>query len=95
MAVEFWRGGQTRPQAALTTCRSRMPPGGEPAARDFYGRLLGLAEVTRPPELAARGGVWLVGSGIHLHLGVENDFRPARKAHVALVAADLEQLRNA
>jgi catechol 2,3-dioxygenase-like lactoylglutathione lyase family enzyme len=70
-----------------------MPPGGEQAARDFYVRLFGLAEVIKPPELAARGGIWLIGQGVHLHLGVDDDFRPATKAHLALVVADLGGVR--
>jgi catechol 2,3-dioxygenase-like lactoylglutathione lyase family enzyme len=72
-----------------------MPPGGEDAARAFYGALLGLTEVPKPPVLAVRGGCWFVGSGVAIHLGVETDFRPARKAHVALVVDDLGGLRAA
>lgn len=67
-----------------------MPPGGEAEARRFYGGLLGLREVEKPPALAGRGGVWFAGPGdLRLHLGVERDFRPARKAHPALEVADL------
>ena len=78
-----------------------MPAGGEDAARAFYGRLLGLTEVPKPPALAGRGGCWFVGSGgassaagVAIHHGVEADFRPARKAHVALLVDDLEGLRG-
>jgi hypothetical protein len=60
------------------------PPGCEAEARGFYGRLLGLAEVPKPPALAARGGVWFE----QLHVGVDEDFTPARKAHPALVLGD-------
>jgi catechol 2,3-dioxygenase-like lactoylglutathione lyase family enzyme len=61
------------------------PPGCEQAARDFYGALLGLAELRKPPVLAARGGVWFaLGAGQQLHIGVEQAFVPARKAHPAL-----------
>jgi catechol 2,3-dioxygenase-like lactoylglutathione lyase family enzyme len=61
------------------------PPGCEQAARDFYGGLLGLAELRKPPVLAARGGVWFaLGGGQQLHIGVEQAFVPARKAHPAL-----------
>ena len=66
-----------------------MPPGGEDAAREFYGGVLGLDEVPKPPDLAARGGVWFTAGGINLHLGVEADFRPARKAHPALLVTGL------
>ena len=76
-----------------------MPPGEEAKARVFYGDLLGLVEVPKPPELAKRGGAWFETSGVRLHLGVERDFRPARKAHPALLVADLpalvERLRRA
>ncbi len=66
-----------------------MPPGGEAKARAFYGGVLGFDEVVKPPDLAARGGVWFKAGGLNLHLGVEADFRPARKAHPALLVAGL------
>ena len=66
------------------------PAGSEDALRGFYGRVLGLQEVTKPPVLAARGGCWFRGYGIELHLGVEEDFRPARKAHPGLLVHDLD-----
>jgi catechol 2,3-dioxygenase-like lactoylglutathione lyase family enzyme len=66
------------------------PPGSEPALREFYGGVLGLAELTKPPGLAARGGCWFRGHGFELHLGVENDFTPARKAHPGLLVAELD-----
>ena len=64
------------------------PPGCEDAARHFYGELLGLTEIEKPPELAKRGGVWFE----HLHVGVEDPFTPARKAHPAFVVDDLDEL---
>lgn len=66
------------------------PPGSEPALRAFYTGVLGFAEIDKPPVLAARGGVWFRGHGIELHLGVEEDFRPARKAHPGLLVDDLD-----
>lgn len=69
-----------------------MPPGQEDAARRFYCDLLGLAEVPKPVNLAARGGVWFQGGSLRLHLGVETDFRPARKAHPALLVENLPAL---
>jgi catechol 2,3-dioxygenase-like lactoylglutathione lyase family enzyme len=68
------------------------PPGCEAAARAFYGRLLGLRELPKPPELAARGGVWFALGRQQLHVGVEDDFRPARKAHPAFTCADPDAL---
>lgn len=67
-----------------------MPAGEEARARAFYGGLLGLTEIPKPPELASRGGVWFQTAGVSLHLGVETDFRPARKAHPALLVDQLE-----
>jgi len=64
----------------------------EQAAREFYQGLLGIPEVPKPPELAKRGGAWFERGSLKVHLGVEADFRPARKAHPALLVADLEAL---
>jgi catechol 2,3-dioxygenase-like lactoylglutathione lyase family enzyme len=71
-----------------------MPEGGEDAARAFYAGVLGLSERAKPPHLAARGGCWFAGAGIELHLGVEEPFRPAAKAHPALLVADLAAARE-
>ena len=62
-----------------------MPEGGEARARRFYGEILGLPEKAKPPALAVRGGVWFETPALKIHLGVEKDFRPARKAHPALL----------
>jgi catechol 2,3-dioxygenase-like lactoylglutathione lyase family enzyme len=70
-----------------------MPRGGEARARAFYGGVLGMAEVAKPAHLAVSGGCWFASGGAHLHLGVEDDFRPARKAHAALLVGDLAALR--
>jgi catechol 2,3-dioxygenase-like lactoylglutathione lyase family enzyme len=69
-----------------------MPAGGEQPARRFYGEVLGLAEIPKPPNLAARGGAWFRCGPLQLHLGVESDFRPARRAHPALLVGDLAQI---
>jgi catechol 2,3-dioxygenase-like lactoylglutathione lyase family enzyme len=75
-----------------------MPPGEEEKARHFYGRILGLAEVTKPPHLAPRGGCGFENGTARIHLGVESEFRPAEKAHPALLVSGLgdlaERLRN-
>jgi catechol 2,3-dioxygenase-like lactoylglutathione lyase family enzyme len=68
------------------------PRGTEAALREFYVGVLGLTEKTKPPVLAARGGAWFIGYGIELHLGVEDDFRPARKAHPGLLWPHLDAL---
>ncbi len=67
-----------------------MPAGGEDAARAFYAGKLGLCEIDKPAALAGRGGCWFSGGGVNLHLGVEEPFRPAQKAHPALVVDDLD-----
>jgi catechol 2,3-dioxygenase-like lactoylglutathione lyase family enzyme len=72
-----------------------MPPGREDEAEAFYSGLLGLARVPKPAALAARGGCWFGTGPVALHLGVEQDFRPARKAHPALVVRDLPALASA
>jgi catechol 2,3-dioxygenase-like lactoylglutathione lyase family enzyme len=76
-----------------------MPAGREAEARAFYARLLGIPERPKPPELARRGGAWFEDGPVKIHLGVEADFRPARKAHPALLVRDLralvERLREA
>jgi hypothetical protein len=71
-----------------------MPPGGEAEARAeaFFTGLLGIPRVPKPLELAARGGCWFEDGSMKLHLGVEEDFRPARKAHPALVVEHLDEL---
>lgn len=65
------------------------PRGSEEVLRRFYGDVLGMTEVPKPPGLAGRGGVWFRAGALELHLGVEDDFRPAGKAHPGLLVADL------
>jgi catechol 2,3-dioxygenase-like lactoylglutathione lyase family enzyme len=69
-----------------------MPAGGEEKAHAFYVNLLGFAEIPKPPELAKRGGAWFGAGSTQLHLGVEPDFRPARKAHPAFIVDHLDIL---
>lgn len=70
------------------------PPGSEGAARGFYRDLLGLREIPKPPAQAARGGVWFDAGAQELHVGIEDPFVPARKAHPALAATDLAALTD-
>jgi RimJ/RimL family protein N-acetyltransferase len=69
-----------------------MPSGGEDTARRFYRDLLGLEEVPKPAALAGRGGVWFRAGAVQLHLGVDAEFQPARKAHPALQVEGLTDL---
>ena len=80
------------PVESINHVQLAMPLGGEAAARDFYTGLLGIPEVEKPPHLAKRGGCWFERGALKVHLGVEQDFRPARKAHVALTVSDLAAL---
>jgi len=71
-----------------------MPPGREAEAVGFYRDVLGLEEVPKPEHLASRGGCWFRGGTVELHLGVEDPFAPARKAHPALLVDDLDALER-
>ena len=77
---------------ALDHVQLAMPAGREADAEAFYGGVLGMTVVPKPEPLAARGGRWFVAGAVQVHLGVDPDFRPARKAHPALVVDDLEGL---
>jgi catechol 2,3-dioxygenase-like lactoylglutathione lyase family enzyme len=71
-----------------------MPAGEEDVAERFYSGLLGMERVPKPEHLVARGGCWFRSGGVELHLGVEEDFRPARKAHPAFLVEDLADVRS-
>ena len=82
------------PEVQLDHVQIAAPAGCEAAARRFFGEIVGLAEIQKPEPLRARGGAWFALGERQLHVGVEADFEPARKAHVALRlgAADLDVL---
>jgi catechol 2,3-dioxygenase-like lactoylglutathione lyase family enzyme len=90
------------PRFELHHVQLAIPPGGEAQARAFFGEVLGLVELAKPPALAARGGCWFATpergtsgagrDGLELHLGVEDPFQPARKAHPGIVVADLDDV---
>ncbi len=69
-----------------------IPKGGEARAAAFYGKVLGLQEVEKPPLMRASGGVWFANETINIHLGVDPDFCAAKKAHPAFRVEDLETL---
>ena len=69
-----------------------MPAGEEGRAREFYIGVLGLKEVPKPANLAKRGGAWFESGTLRVHLGVEADFRPAKKAHPALLVEHLDAM---
>jgi catechol 2,3-dioxygenase-like lactoylglutathione lyase family enzyme len=72
-----------------------IPAGGEAACRAFYCGVLGWSEIAKPAGLQARGGLWLVVGDAQVHLGVDPDFRPARKAHPAFATDDLDAIAAA
>jgi catechol 2,3-dioxygenase-like lactoylglutathione lyase family enzyme len=81
-----------RPRIAIDHVQVAAPPGCEAAARQFYGEILGLPEIEKPEALRSRGGCWFACGAHQLHVGVEQDFHPSRKAHVGLAVSDLDAL---
>lgn len=77
---------------AIEHVQLAMPHGREADAKRFYVEALGLREVPKPAALAKRGGAWFEADAVKVHLGVEEDFRPAKKAHPAFLVADLAAL---
>ena len=82
--VDRWRG--------IDHVQLAIPPGGEDDARSFYVGVLGLSEIPKPAALAVRGGAWFESGAVQIHVGVEQEFVPARKAHPALLVAGLRDL---
>lgn len=77
---------------AIDHIQLAIPKGGEALARPFYVDVLGLTELPKPPELAARGGAWFTSGAVNLHLGVDPEFRPSTKAHPAFRVADVRAI---
>lgn len=88
-----------RPFTAIDHVQLAMPARREDEARAFFCDVLGMTEIPKPPELAKRGGCWFASGDVQIHVGVDPDFRPARKAHPGLRCADfpalLQRLRQA
>ena len=82
------------PFLGLDHVQVAAPPGCEVAARRFYGELLGLVEIEKPPLLAARGGCWFRLGAHELHIGVASDFAPATKAHPGILVSSADALRE-
>ncbi|MGA3066260.1 MAG: VOC family protein [Tepidisphaeraceae bacterium] len=79
---------------AIDHVQLAMPAGKEVEARAFYEGVLGIPEAPKPANLAKRGGCWFERGALKVHLGVEADFRPARKAHPAFLVDDLSALKS-
>ena len=77
------------PVQSLDHVQLAMPPGGEDRAREFYQGMLGIPEIPKPARLAQRGGCWFERGALKVHLGVEREFRPARKAHPGFMVSEL------
>ena len=75
---------------AIDHVQLAMPPGGDVAARRFYGDVLGFVELAKPEAMRSRGGLWFQAGPLQVHLGVEPDMRPSIKAHPALVVTDFD-----
>jgi catechol 2,3-dioxygenase-like lactoylglutathione lyase family enzyme len=67
-----------------------IPPGGEAAARHFYGEVLGLREVPKPEAMRVRGGLWFEAGAFQIHLGIEDGMKPSAKVHPAIIVTDLD-----
>ncbi|MET7971735.1 glyoxalase [Streptomyces mirabilis] len=76
--------------AAVDHVQLAAPPGSEESLRGYYIEVLGMTEIPKPPVLAARGGCWFRAGAVQLHLGIEQDFRPAKKAHPGLRVTGIE-----
>jgi catechol 2,3-dioxygenase-like lactoylglutathione lyase family enzyme len=83
---------QPMPVLSLDHVQVAIPVGGEAQARQFYVGILGFTEVEKPPAMAERKSIWLIAGPVNLHLGIEPDFHPAKRAHPALLVADLDEI---
>jgi hypothetical protein len=77
---------------AIDHVQLAMPAGQEAVARAFFHRILRMDELPKPPELTIRGGCWFQGGNVQIHLGVDPDFHPARKAHPAIRCKNYDAL---
>src|SRR5690606_18327539 len=66
--------------------------GGESAAREFYGAILGMEDIPKPPGILRSGGVWFAAGQVELHLACDEDFQPVRRGHPALVVDDIDEM---
>jgi catechol 2,3-dioxygenase-like lactoylglutathione lyase family enzyme len=83
---------QPMPILSLDHVQVAIPLGGENRAREFYAGILGLSEVEKPAPMAGRNSIWFVAGSANLHLGIEPEFHPAKRAHPALVVEGLDEI---
>lgn len=79
---------------AIDHVQLAVPKGSEETAKKFFKGILGFEEVEKPEELRKKGGVWFQAGGIQLHIGIEEPFSPAKKAHPAFEVANIEELKR-
>ncbi|MGW7370176.1 VOC family protein [Streptomyces sp. NPDC054841] len=79
---------------ALDHVQLAAPPGSEDALRAYYADALGMTEIPKPPALAANGGCWFTAGAVQLHVGIQSDFHPAKKAHPGLRVSGIEAYAN-
>lgn len=80
------------PIVSIDHVQLTIPAGGESRARAFYSGILGFAEIAKPAQMAERKSIWFAAGAVNLHLGIELDFTPARRAHPAFVVEDLDSI---
>ena len=80
------------PILSLDHVQVAIPVGGEARARDFYSGILGFSEIEKPAAMAGRNSIWFAAGPVNLHLGIEPDFHPAKRAHPAFVVVDLDEI---
>jgi catechol 2,3-dioxygenase-like lactoylglutathione lyase family enzyme len=80
------------PILSLDHVQIAIPTGGEGSAREFYTGILGFTEIDKPAAMAGRNSIWFVAGPVNLHLGIEADFVPAKRAHPAFIVDSLDEI---
>ena len=80
------------PILGLDHVQLAIPVGGEERARAFYGGILRFSEIEKPAEMKGRNSIWFVAGPVNLHLGLDAEFHPAKRAHPALVVDNLDEI---
>jgi catechol 2,3-dioxygenase-like lactoylglutathione lyase family enzyme len=90
--VARFRLRPTMPILELDHVQAAIPVGGESRARDFYAGILGFTEIEKPASMAGRNSIWFIAGPVNLHLGIEPDFHPAKRAHPAFIVDALDEI---
>jgi len=80
------------PILSLDHVQVAIPVGGENRAREFYTGILGFTEIEKPAPMASRNSIWFAAGAVNLHLGIEPEFHPAKRAHPAFIVDDLDEI---